>query len=160
MAKKVIRALREDEWKGLKGAYTEAVAAFVRPGLRYRGTMKAEVREIKRQFGEIRLFPGSARRSLAPPTWSGRAISSSRRHSGAWRRLRPLRSGLRKVEKRPVKARYQGREVEFHQHTNRLRIAGVIESGVDVKLAPHPQRRTGIRDIGHPSGGDPLTVNG
>ncbi|WP_243671043.1 hypothetical protein [Methanoculleus chikugoensis] len=38
-----------------------------------------------------------------------------------------------KVEKRPVRLGIRVEKVEFHQHTNRLRIAGVIESGgVDV----------------------------
>ncbi|KAF5036879.1 eRF1 domain 3 [anaerobic digester metagenome] len=37
-----------------------------------------------------------------------------------------------KVEKRPVRLGIRVEKVEFHQHTNRLRIAGIIENGVDV----------------------------
>ena len=36
------------------------------------------------------------------------------------------------MEKRPIRLGIRVEKVEFHQHTNRLRSAGVIESGVDV----------------------------
>ncbi|WP_286878780.1 mRNA surveillance protein pelota [Methanoculleus sp. UBA413] len=93
--------------------------------------MKAEVREIKRQFGEIRLFPETLDDlwHLSHLVGPGDLVFATtfRSVEAATDKIRP-----EKVEKRPVRLGIRVEKVEFHQHTNRLRIAGVIESGVDV----------------------------
>ena len=93
--------------------------------------MKAEVREMKRQFGEIRLFPETLDDlwHLSHLIGPGDLVFATtfRSVEAATDKLRP-----EKVEKRPVRLGIRVEKVEFHQHTNRLRIAGVIESGVDV----------------------------
>jgi len=93
--------------------------------------MKAEVREMKRQFGEIRLFPETLDDlwHLSHLVAPGDLVFATtfRSVEAATDKLRP-----EKVEKRPVRLGIRVEKVEFHQHTNRLRIAGVIESGVDV----------------------------
>jgi len=93
--------------------------------------MKAEVREMKKQFGEIRLFPETLDDlwHLSHLVAPGDLVFATtfRSVEAATDKLRP-----EKAEKRPVRLGIRVEKVEFHQHTNRLRIAGVIESGVDV----------------------------
>ena len=93
--------------------------------------MKAEVLELKRQFGEIRLFPETLDDlwHLSHLIGPGDLVFATtfRSVEAATDKLRP-----EKVEKRPDRLGIRVGKVEFHQHTNRLRIAGVIESGVDV----------------------------
>ncbi len=93
--------------------------------------MKAEVLELKRQFGEIRLFPETLDDlwHLSHLVGPGDLVFATtfRSVEAATDKLRP-----EKVEKRPIRLGIRVEKVEFHQHTNRLRIAGVIESGVDV----------------------------
>lgn len=93
--------------------------------------MKAEVREMRGQFGEIRLFPETLDDiwHLSHLVGPGDLVFATtfRSVEAATDKLRP-----EKVEKRPVRLGIRVEKVEFHQHTNRLRIAGIIESGVDV----------------------------
>ncbi|PKL61759.1 MAG: mRNA surveillance protein pelota [Methanomicrobiales archaeon HGW-Methanomicrobiales-2] len=93
--------------------------------------MKAEVREMRGKFGEIRLFPETLDDiwHLSHLVGPGDLVFATtfRSVEAATDKLRP-----EKVEKRPVRLGIRVEKVEFHQHTNRLRIAGIIESGVDV----------------------------
>lgn len=93
--------------------------------------MKAEVREMRNRFGEIRLFPETLDDiwHLSHLVGPGDLVFATtfRSVEAATDKLRP-----EKVEKRPVRLGIRVEKVEFHQHTNRLRIAGIIESGVDV----------------------------
>ncbi|MCE5338923.1 MAG: mRNA surveillance protein pelota [Methanomicrobiaceae archaeon] len=93
--------------------------------------MKAEVRELRKRFGEIRLFPETLDDiwHLSHLVGPGDLVFATtfRSVEAATDKLRP-----EKVEKRPVRLGIRVEKVEFHQHTNRLRIGGVIESGVDV----------------------------
>jgi protein pelota len=93
--------------------------------------MKAEVRELKKRFGEIRLFPETLDDlwHLSHLVGPGDLVFATtfRSVEAATDKLRP-----EKTEKRPVRLGIRVEKVEFHQHSNRLRIAGVIESGVDV----------------------------
>ncbi|MGI6023063.1 MAG: mRNA surveillance protein pelota [Methanoculleus sp.] len=93
--------------------------------------MKAEILELKKQFGEIRLFPETLDDlwHLSHLVGPGDLVFATtfRSVEAATDKIRP-----EKVEKRPVRLGIRVEKVEFHQHTNRLRIAGVIESGVDV----------------------------
>ncbi|WP_214019560.1 mRNA surveillance protein pelota [Methanoculleus sp.] len=93
--------------------------------------MKAEVREMKKQFGEIRLFP-----ETLDDLWhlSHLVVAGDLVFATTFRSVEAATDKLRpeKTEKRPVRLGIRVEKVEFHQHTNRLRIAGVIESGVDV----------------------------
>ncbi|WP_292520668.1 mRNA surveillance protein pelota [Methanoculleus sp.] len=93
--------------------------------------MKAEVKELRKQFGEIRLFAETLDDlwHLSHLVGPGDLVFATtfRSVEAATDKLRP-----EKAEKRPVRLGIRVEKVEFHQHTNRLRIAGVIESGVDV----------------------------
>ncbi|WP_292410387.1 MULTISPECIES: mRNA surveillance protein pelota [unclassified Methanoculleus] len=93
--------------------------------------MKAEVREIHKSFGEIRLFAETLDDlwHLSHLVGPGDLVFATtfRSVEAATDKLRP-----EKAEKRPVRLGIRVEKVEFHQHTNRLRIGGVIESGVDV----------------------------
>ena len=93
--------------------------------------MKAEVCELKKQYGEIRLFPETLDDlwHLSHLVGPGDLVFATtfRSVEGASDKIRP-----EKIEKRPVRLGIRVEKVEFHQHTNRLRISGVIESGVDV----------------------------
>ncbi len=93
--------------------------------------MKAEYLEIKRSYGEIRLFPETLDdiwhlQHLVGP---GDLVFATtfRSVDSASDKLRP-----EKVEKKPVRLGIRVEKVEFHHHANRLRIAGIIESGVDL----------------------------
>ena len=93
--------------------------------------MKAEVRELRNHFGEIRLFAETLDDiwHLSHLVGPGDLVFATtfRSVEAATDKLRPEKS-----EKRPVRLGIRVEKVEFHQHTSRLRIAGVIESGVDV----------------------------
>ena len=93
--------------------------------------MKAEVREMRNQFGEIRLFAETLDDiwHLSHLVEPGDLVFATtfRSVDAATDKLRP-----EKAEKRPVRLGIRVEKVEFHQHTSRLRIGGVIESGVDV----------------------------
>ncbi len=93
--------------------------------------MKAEHRELKRLYGEIKLFPETLddlwhlHHLIAP----GDLVFATtfRSVETATDKIRP-----EKAEKRPVRLGIRVEKVEFHHHANRLRISGVIESGVDI----------------------------
>lgn len=93
--------------------------------------MKAEVIELKRQFGEIKVFPETLDDIWHLSHLIGRGdlvfATTFRSVDAATDKIRP-----EKVEKRPVRLGIRVEKVEFHQHTNRLRVTGIIESGVDV----------------------------
>lgn len=93
--------------------------------------MKAEYGEIKDNYGEIRILPESI-----DDLWHLQHLVSCgdlvfattfRSVEGAADKIRP-----EKVEKRPVRLGVRVEKVEFSQHGVRLRIAGLIEHGVDV----------------------------
>ncbi|HNX17351.1 MAG TPA: mRNA surveillance protein pelota [Methanoregula sp.] len=92
--------------------------------------MKAEYGELKGSFGEIRLFPESIddlwhlRHLVAP----GDLVFATtfRSVESATDKIRP-----EKVEKRPVRLGIRVEKVEFSEHGMRLRISGIIESGID-----------------------------
>ncbi len=93
--------------------------------------MKAEYGELKGPYGEIRLFPESLDdlwhlEHLITP---GNLVFATtlRTVDTATDKLRP-----EKAEKRPVRLGIRVERVEFHPYANRLRVGGVIESGVDV----------------------------
>jgi protein pelota len=92
--------------------------------------MKAEYGELKDNAGEIRLFPESI-----DDLWHLQHLISAgdlvfattfRSVESATDKLRP-----EKVEKRPVRLGIRAEKVEFSEHGVRLRIAGIIEHGVD-----------------------------
>jgi protein pelota len=92
--------------------------------------MKAEYGELKKGFGEIRLFPEST-----DDLWHLRHLihegdlvfaTTFRSVDAAADRIRP-----EKVEKRPVRLGVRIGKVEFSLHGVRLRLTGVIEHGVD-----------------------------
>ncbi len=92
--------------------------------------MKADIGELQRSFGEIRLFPESADdlwhlQHLILPGCLVYA-TTLRSVEGATDRLRP-----EKQEKRPVRLGIRVEQVEFHDYAVRLRVFGCIESGVD-----------------------------
>lgn len=95
--------------------------------------MKAEYLEIKRSYGEIRLFPETLDdiwhllHLIAP----GDLVFATtfRSVEAASDKLRP-----EKAEKRPVRLGVRVEKAEFHHHANRLRITGIIESGMDAGM--------------------------
>jgi protein pelota len=92
--------------------------------------MKAEYAELKRQFGEIRLFPESLDdiwhlKHLVRP---GDLVYATtfRSLESATDKLRP-----EKVEKKPVRLGVRVDRVALDKNANRVRISGVIEYGAD-----------------------------
>ena len=93
--------------------------------------MKAEFGDLKAGYGEIRLFPESLddlwhlRHLVAP----GDLVFATtfRSTESASDKIRP-----EKVEKRPVRLGVRVEREEFSEHGNRLRLAGIIEHGMDV----------------------------
>jgi len=92
--------------------------------------MKAEYGELKKGFGEIRLFAESI-----DDLWHLRHLIGSgdlvfattfRSVEAATDRIRP-----EKVEKRPVRLGVRVEKIEFSEHGVRLRLTGIIEHGVD-----------------------------
>jgi protein pelota len=93
--------------------------------------MKAEYGELKDNAGEIRLLPESIDdlwhlQHLVEP---GDLVFATtfRSVESATDKIRP-----EKVEKRPVRLGVRAEKVEFSEHGVRLRITGMIESGVDI----------------------------
>jgi len=93
--------------------------------------MKAEIEELQRSFGEIRLFPENSDdlwhlHNLITP---GSLVYATTLRSveGSQDKIRP-----EKQEKRPVRLGIRVEDVEFHEYSIRLRVFGTIESGVDI----------------------------
>ncbi|MDD1678780.1 MAG: mRNA surveillance protein pelota [Methanomicrobiales archaeon] len=93
--------------------------------------MKAEQGELKRGYGEIRLFP-----EVPDDLWHLEHLISPgdlvfattlRTADTPQDKLRP-----EKAEKRPVRIGIRVEKVSFHPYTNRLRIGGKIEHGPDM----------------------------
>lgn len=92
--------------------------------------MKADIGELQRSFGEIKLFPESSDdlwhlQHLILPGCMVFA-TTLRSVEGASDKIRP-----EKQEKRPVRLGIRVEQVEFHEYAVRLRVFGLIESGVD-----------------------------
>ena len=92
--------------------------------------MKAEYGELKKGFGEIRLFPESI-----DDLWHLRHLidagdlvfaTTFRSVESATDKIRP-----EKVEKRPVRLGVRIEKAEFSEHGVRLRLTGIIEHGAD-----------------------------
>jgi protein pelota len=92
--------------------------------------MKAEYGELQRSMGEIRLFPESLDDlwHLSHLVGPGDLVFATtlRTVETAPDKIRP-----EKPEKRPVRLGIRVEKVEFHRTATRLRIAGVIEQGMD-----------------------------
>jgi protein pelota len=92
--------------------------------------MKADIGELQRSFGEIKLFPESPddlwhlQHLIIPGSLV--FATTLRSVEGATDKIRP-----EKQEKRPVRLGIRVEQVEFHEYAIRLRVFGVIESGVD-----------------------------
>ncbi len=92
--------------------------------------MKADIGELQRSFGEIKLFPESSddlwhlQHLIHPGTLV--FATTLRSVEGASDKIRP-----EKQEKRPVRLGIRVEQVEFHEYAMRLRVFGLIESGVD-----------------------------
>lgn len=92
--------------------------------------MKADIGELQRSFGEIKLFPESSDdlwhlQHLIVPGCLVFA-TTLRSVEGATDKIRP-----EKQEKRPVRLGIRVEQVEFHEYAVRLRVFGIIEQGVD-----------------------------
>lgn len=93
--------------------------------------MKADIGELQRSFGEIKLFPESSddlwhlQHLILPGTLV--FATTLRSVEGSSDKIRP-----EKQEKRPVRLGIRVEQVEFHEYALRLRVFGLIESGVDV----------------------------
>lgn len=93
--------------------------------------MKAEIGELQRSFGEIQLFPENIDdlwhlHHLITPGCLVYA-TTLRSVEGSQDKIRP-----EKQEKRPVRLGIRVQDVEFHEYSIRLRVFGIIESGVDI----------------------------
>ncbi len=92
--------------------------------------MKAEIGELQRSYGEIRLFPENSddlwhlQHLILPGTLV--FATTLRSVEGSQDKIRP-----EKQEKRPVRLGIRVEQVEFHEYTVRLRVFGLIEQGVD-----------------------------
>ncbi|WP_373838573.1 mRNA surveillance protein pelota [Methanospirillum sp.] len=92
--------------------------------------MKAEIEDLQRSFGEVHLFPENTDdlwhlHHLITPGCLVYA-TTLRSIEGSQDKIRP-----EKQEKRPVRLGIRVEDVEFHEYSIRLRVFGVIESGVD-----------------------------
>jgi Predicted RNA-binding proteins len=92
--------------------------------------MKAEIQELQRSFGEIRLFPETIDdlwhlEHLVNP---GDLVFATtlRTMESASDKIRP-----EKMEKKPVRLGIRVEKVEFHPYANRVRLTGLIEQGLD-----------------------------
>lgn len=92
--------------------------------------MKADIGELQRSFGEIKFFPESSDDlwHLLHLIIPGSLVFATTLRSveGTSDKIRP-----EKQEKRPVRLGIRAEQVEFHEYAIRLRVFGVIESGVD-----------------------------
>jgi protein pelota len=93
--------------------------------------MKAEQGVLQRSFGEIRLFPESLDDlwHLSHLVTPGDLVFATtlRTVETPPDKIRP-----EKPEKRPARLGIRVTRVEFHRSSDRLRIAGVIEQGIDI----------------------------
>jgi protein pelota len=93
--------------------------------------MKADIGELQRSFGEIKLFPESSDDlwHLQHLIFPGCLVFATTLRSveGTSDKIRP-----EKQEKRPVRLGIRVEQIEFHEYAVRLRVFGVIEQGVDV----------------------------
>lgn len=93
--------------------------------------MKAEIGELQRSYGEIRLFPENTddlwhlHHLITPGSMV--FATTLRSVEGSQDKIRP-----EKQEKRPVRLGIRVQDVEFHEYSIRLRVFGMIESGVDL----------------------------
>ena len=92
--------------------------------------MKAEIQELQRSFGEIRLFPETIDdlwhlEHLVNP---GDLVFATtlRAMESASDKIRP-----EKMEKKQVRLGIRVEKVEFHPYANRVRLTGIIEQGLD-----------------------------
>ena len=92
--------------------------------------MKAEKGDLKGSYGEISLFPENLDDlwHLAHLVVAGDLVFATtfRSLESSTDKIRP-----EKTEKKPVRLGIRVEKVEFHRTFNRLRIAGIIEHGVD-----------------------------
>lgn len=92
--------------------------------------MKADIGELQRGFGEITLFPESSDDlwHLQHLILPGSLVFATTLRSveGASDKIRP-----EKQEKRPVRLGIRAEQIEFHEYAVRLRVFGLIESGVE-----------------------------
>lgn len=92
--------------------------------------MKAEFCEMQRSFGEIRLFPESVDDiwHLSHLVNPGDLVFATtlRTVDSAQDKIRP-----EKLEKKPVRLGVRIERVELHAFSNRLRLSGIIEHGLD-----------------------------
>jgi protein pelota len=93
--------------------------------------MKADIGEIQRSYGEIKLFPESSDDlwHLQHLILPGSLVFATTLRSveGASDKIRP-----EKQEKRPVRLGIRVEQIEFHEYAVRLRVFGLIEHGMDV----------------------------
>jgi len=92
--------------------------------------MKADIGELVRSYGEIRFFPenGDDLWHLHHLITPGSLVFATTLRSieGSQDKIRP-----EKLEKRPVRLGIRVEATEFHEYTIRLRVFGIIESGID-----------------------------
>ena len=93
--------------------------------------MRAEIGDLQRSFGEIKLTPESA-----DDLWHLEHLITIRSLLFATT-LRSVEAASDKIrpdkqEKKPVRLGIRVEQVEFSEYTTRLRIFGTIESGVDI----------------------------
>jgi len=92
--------------------------------------MKAEFCEMQRSFGEIRLFPDSVDDlwHLSHLVGPGDLVFATtlRTIDSSQDKIRP-----EKLEKKPVRLGIRIERVELHTFSNRLRVSGIIEHGID-----------------------------
>ncbi|HWQ65916.1 MAG TPA: mRNA surveillance protein pelota [Methanospirillum sp.] len=92
--------------------------------------MKADIGELQRSYGEIKLFPESSDDlwHLQHLITIGSLVFATTLRSvdGASDKIRP-----EKQEKRPVRLGIRVEQVEFHEYGLRLRVFGLIEHGPD-----------------------------
>ncbi|MDD3976705.1 MAG: mRNA surveillance protein pelota [Methanomicrobium sp.] len=93
--------------------------------------MKADYKELKKSFGEIKLFPENTddlwhlEHLITPQSLV--YATTFRSSENATDKKRP-----EKMEKIPVRLGIRVEKVEFHHNSNRLRVAGIIEYGPDI----------------------------
>ncbi|WOF15605.1 mRNA surveillance protein pelota [Methanoplanus sp. FWC-SCC4] len=92
--------------------------------------MKAEYGDLKKSFGEIKLFPENI-----DDLWHLQHLISygDLSYATTFRSLDSATDKARpeKTEKKPVRLGIRVEKVEFHHNANRLRVSGVIEYGPD-----------------------------
>jgi len=93
--------------------------------------MKAENKGLVRGYGEISLIPWSI-----DDLWHLNHLitEGSLVYATTFRSVEAANDKIRpeKLEKRPVRLGIRVERVEFHEYSTRLRVFGVIESGVDI----------------------------